>query len=180
VQGEALSKGAMEGPKKSAIWIVRSLGLLGLYKGAAACLLRDIPFSGIYFTVYSHLKTDVFNEGKNGYKLTIPEVSNETCSLIHTNYLMICQLLAAGALAGMPAAYLVTPADVIKTRLQVAARKGETTYSGIMDAANKIMREEGFRAFFKGGVARVCRSSPQFGVTLASYELLQNLLPLKF
>ena len=80
----------------------------------------------------------------------------------------------------MPAAYLVTPADVIKTRLQVAARKGETTYTGIMDAFRKILREEGPRAFFKGGVARVFRSSPQFGVTLAAYEFLHRVLPIDF
>ncbi|KAI9356235.1 mitochondrial carrier domain-containing protein [Zopfochytrium polystomum] len=160
VQGEAAK--ATGAPRMSAGAIVRSLGLVGLYKGAAACLLRDIPFSGIYFPTYSHLKTDLFHEGKNGKKLAIWE------------------LLVAGALAGMPAAYLVTPADVIKTRLQVAARKGETTYNGLTDAAVKIMRQEGFTAFFKGGVARVLRSSPQFGVTLASYELLHTLIPEPF
>ncbi|KAJ3104594.1 mitochondrial aspartate-glutamate transporter agc1 [Phlyctochytrium bullatum] len=161
VQGEA-AKGVEGAPKRSALWIVRNLGLVGLYKGAGACLLRDIPFSGIYFPVYAHLKTDLFGEGKNGKKLSILE------------------LLTAGALAGMPAAYLVTPADVIKTRLQVAARKGETTYSGITDAFVKINREEGFRAFFKGGLARVFRSSPQFGVTLAAYELLHTVIPIHF
>ena len=31
---------------------------------------------------------------------------------------------------------------------------------------------------FKGGPARVLRSSPQFGFTLAGYELLQGLLPM--
>ena len=80
----------------------------------------------------------------------------------------------------MPAAYLVTPADVIKTRLQVQARKGDTIYNGIMDASVKIMREEGPKAFFKGGIARIMRSSPQFGVTLATYELLHSLLPIDF
>lgn len=59
-------------------------------------------------------------------------------------------MLLAGAIAGIPAASLVTPADVIKTRLQVVARQGQTTYTGIPDAARKIMKEEGFRAFWKG------------------------------
>lgn len=39
VQGE-LAK-TSDTPKRSAMWIVRNLGLVGLYKGASACLLRD-------------------------------------------------------------------------------------------------------------------------------------------
>jgi solute carrier family 25 aspartate/glutamate transporter 12/13 len=78
----------------------------------------------------------------------------------------------------MPAAYLTTPCDVIKTRLQVEARKGQATYNGLLDCARKIWREEGFKAFWKGGPARILRSSPQFGFTLAAYEVLQSLLPM--
>ena len=73
---------------------------------------------------------------------------------------------------------MTTPCDVIKTRLKVEARKGDTSYSGLRDAASKVFKEEGFRAFYKGGLARVLRSSPQFGFTLAGYELLQGALPL--
>ncbi|KAK7427928.1 mitochondrial aspartate-glutamate transporter agc1 [Neonectria magnoliae] len=158
IQGEVAK--TVEGtPKRSAMWIVRNLGLVGLYKGASACLLRDVPFSAIYFPTYSHLKKDVFGETA-------------------TNKLGVLQLLTAGAIAGMPAAYLTTPCDVIKTRLQVEARKGEQTYNGLRDAAKTIFKEEGFTAFFKGGPARIFRSSPQFGFTLAAYEVLQTLLPM--
>lgn len=89
-------------------------------------------------------------------------------------------LLVSGAIAGIPAASLVTPADVIKTRLQVVARSGQTTYNGVIDAAKKIYLEEGMRAFFKGTTARVFRSSPQFGVTLLTYEVLQRLFFVDF
>ena len=162
VQGEAAKAASRDGQqftKRSALWIVKNLGLKGLYKGASACLLRDVPFSAIYFPTYSHLKRDYFGESP-------------------TKKLGVFKLLTAGAIAGMPAAYFTTPCDVIKTRLQVEARKGETTYTGVRDAASKVWKEEGFKAFFKGGPARVLRSSPQFGFTLAGYELLQNLLPL--
>ncbi|KJE88487.1 calcium-binding carrier protein [Capsaspora owczarzaki ATCC 30864] len=135
--------------------IVRQLGFMGLYKGATACLLRDVPFSMIYFPAYAHAKA----------WLAKPDGSNDP----HT-------LLLAGALAGIPAASLVTPADVIKTRLQVAARRGELTYTGIVDCARKIMATEGGKAFWKGAAARVFRSSPQFGVTLFSYEMLIKVL----
>ena len=90
----------------------------------------------------------------------------------------VLQLLTAGAIAGMPAAYLTTPCDVIKTRLQVEARKGDTQYTSLRHCAKTVYREEGFKAFFKGGPARILRSSPQFAFTLAGYEVLQGLLPL--
>ncbi|UNI19066.1 mitochondrial aspartate-glutamate transporter agc1 [Purpureocillium takamizusanense] len=158
VQGEVAK--TVEGtPKRSAMWIVRNLGLVGLYKGASACLLRDVPFSAIYFPTYSHLKKDFFGESA-------------------TKKLGVLQLLTAGAIAGMPAAYLTTPCDVIKTRLQVEARKGEASYTGLRHAAKTIWKEEGFTAFFKGGPARIFRSSPQFGFTLAAYEVLQNVVPM--
>jgi solute carrier family 25 aspartate/glutamate transporter 12/13 len=141
------------------LWIVKNLGLIGLYKGASACLLRDVPFSAIYFPTYNHLKRDYFGESQ-------------------TKSLGIIQLLTAGAIAGMPAAYLTTPCDVIKTRLQVEARKGEASYKSLRHCAATIFRDEGFKAFFKGGPARILRSSPQFGFTLAAYEVLQGLLPM--
>jgi solute carrier family 25 aspartate/glutamate transporter 12/13 len=43
VQGE-VSKTVEGAPKRSAIWIIKNLGLVGLYKGATACLLRDGKF----------------------------------------------------------------------------------------------------------------------------------------
>ncbi|XP_061647641.1 electrogenic aspartate/glutamate antiporter SLC25A12, mitochondrial-like [Phyllopteryx taeniolatus] len=147
------------GPRVSALNVVRDLGFFGLYKGAKACFLRDIPFSAIYFPVYAHTKEMLADdEGKVG----------------------ALQLLAAGAFAGVPAASLVTPADVVKTRLQVAARAGQTTYNGVIDCFRKILKEEGFRAFWKGAGARVFRSSPQFGVTLVTYELLQRWFNIDF
>lgn len=150
--------GAPPPVKQGAIWHIKNLGLRGLYKGASACLARDVPFSAIYFPTYNHLKRDVFHESP-------------------TKKLGILQLLSAGAIAGMPAAYLTTPFDVIKTRLQVEARKGETSYTGLTHAAKTILKEEGATAFFKGGPARIMRSSPQFGFTLAAYEFLQRSVP---
>jgi len=147
------------GQRVSAFGVIKELGFFGLYKGSRACFLRDVPFSAIYFPAYAHLKPAFADE--NGYNSPL-------------------SLLTAGAIAGMPAASLVTPADVIKTRLQVKARAGQTTYNGLTDAAKKIYMEEGFAAFWKGAVARMCRSSPQFGVTLVTYELLQRTFNIDF
>jgi solute carrier family 25 aspartate/glutamate transporter 12/13 len=157
--------------------VVRELGFRGLYKGARACFLRDIPFSAIYFPAYAHTKKRFADE--HGY--------NDPKSLF-----------ISGLLAGIPAAGLCTPADVVKTRLQVQARKGQTKYDGLIDAFKKIYIEEGWKAFWKGkkevfivlfllmiglnlgAGARMFRSSPQFGFTLLTYELLQRSLNMDF
>ena len=43
VQGE-IAKSVEGAPRRSALWIVKNLGLMGLNKGASACLLRDGKF----------------------------------------------------------------------------------------------------------------------------------------
>ncbi|WFD36607.1 Structural maintenance of chromosomes protein 2 [Malassezia cuniculi] len=158
VAGELRKAG--EQVSTSALQIIRQLGLFGLYRGAVACLLRDIPFSAIYFPLYSHLKSDMFHE--------------------KTRKLNFGELISAASIAGMPAAFFTTPADVIKTRLQVEARKGQTSYRGIVDCFVQILRNEGPTAFFKGSIARVLRSSPQFGATLVTYEYLKKFVPCPF
>lgn len=166
VQGERIREAAKRGEYirlETAPQIVHNLGIRGLYKGATACLMRDVPFSAIYFPAYANLKKYMF-----GWDPADPTMRKS---------LQSWELLTAGALAGVPAAYFTTPCDVVKTRLQVKPAKGERPYSGIANAFLRIFKEEGFSAFFKGGVARVCRSAPQFGFTLATYELFQRSVP---
>ena len=161
VQGETMSllkAAGMSIPKQQTVMdIVRELGLAGLYRGAGACLMRDVPFSGIYFPSYAACKKHLVDSDEDGKGELKPH-----------------HLLIAGAIAGIPAASLVTPFDVIKTRLQVVARKGETTYTGVLDCGSKIIAQEGFAALYKGAFMRVIRSSPQFGVTLMAYEYLHR------
>ncbi|KIH62941.1 Calcium-binding carrier protein Aralar1 domain protein [Ancylostoma duodenale] len=145
--------------KVNVFTVLKELGFLGLYKGARACFLRDVPFSAIYFPAYAHAKLATADED----------------GINHPG-----SLFASAFIAGVPAAGLVTPADVIKTRLQVAARAGQTTYSGVIDCARKVVREEGASALWKGTAARVCRSSPQFAVTLLTYEVLQRMFYVDF
>ncbi|KAJ3539095.1 hypothetical protein NM688_g6416 [Phlebia brevispora] len=174
MQGEAAKlEGAVP---KGAVHIVRQLGLVGLYKGATACLLRDIPFSAIYFPAYAHLKKDVFNEGYNGKRLSFFEtlaaaaiayVDLDAIRRICDGFYLIVLIIFTGADS-------LCARDAIK---QVEAKTGQTNYKGMGDAFAKIWREEGFKAFFKGGPARIVRSSPQFGFTLVAYEYLQKYLP---
>lgn len=92
------------GAPKSAGATVAELGFRSLYRGAASCWLRDVPFSILFFPLFAHLKRAL----------------NGNDSLVG--------LFTAGAIAGSFSAAAVTPADVVKTRLQVVG--GDTRYSG--------------------------------------------------
>ncbi len=133
--------------------VVSELGFKGLYRGSSACMMRDIPFSAIYFPVYSILRE----------KLT-----DEEGKITGTKQMV------AGMAAGICSSSATTPADVVKTRLQVKPLSGQMTYDGIIDCYKKIIRYEGARALFKGMVPRISRSAPQFGVTLYFYEMFKS------
>jgi solute carrier family 25 aspartate/glutamate transporter 12/13 len=139
--------------------VFRDLGFPGVYRGASACLLRDVPFSAMYFPSYSAIKNLLVEQRTTG-KATSSD------------------LLLAGTLAAVPAALLTTPADVIKTRLQVTPRPGETMYTGIRDCAQKIYVQEGLPGLFRGSAVRVVRIAPQFGISLLAYEQLSQWIGL--
>jgi len=140
--------------RKSAGTIIRELGPRGLFTGSGACLLRDIPFSIIYFTLYGNLKK-------------LPE--KEANGRLSAFNLFLCSVSA-----GTVAASSATPMDVIKTRLQAQTGSAVKQYSGIMDCASQILQKEGPTAFFKGTVPRILIIAPLFGITLTTYEVLQG------
>ena len=143
---------------QSFVNVVKSLGFPGIYRGASSCLLRDVFFGAFYFPTYTWMKEQLTAHN---------EIPGYTTSF---------NLLAAGTLAGIPAAFLTTPFDVVKTRLQALPRPGETVYVGIRDCALTIHKQEGISGFFLGSGARVVRIAPQFGITLLVYETLTEMM----
>ncbi|XP_061466007.1 mitochondrial glutamate carrier 1 [Rhineura floridana] len=143
--------------------LLRNKGIAGLYKGLGATLLRDVPFSIIYFPLFANL---------NKLGQTAPDVK----APFYVSFL-------AGCLAGSTAAVAVNPCDVIKTRLQSLQRGvNEDTYSGIIDCARKIWRNEGPMAFLKGAYCRALVIAPLFGIAQVVYfigiaEYILDMLP---
>ncbi|CAM9354267.1 unnamed protein product, partial [Heterosigma akashiwo] len=123
IAGEAAAAAAAAGrpppaAAPSMLDLVRRLGVGGLYRAGPATILRDVPFSAIYFPCYALLKRHLAPEGQEPRASTI---------------------IAAGALAGVPAAFLTVPADVVKTRLQATSASGR----GVAEVAAHILRHEG-------------------------------------
>jgi len=132
--------------------LIATKGITGLYKGYSATLLRDVTFSVVYFPLFARINA-LGPRKKDG--------SGEA---------VFYHSLLSGLAAGAFAAWIVTPCDVVKTRLQLLARgAGETGYTGIPDAFRKIFAQEGLSAFFKGAVCRMAVMAPLFGIAQMVY-----------
>ncbi|XP_051545472.1 mitochondrial glutamate carrier 1-like [Myxocyprinus asiaticus] len=148
--------GSVEVKSSTAMQLTRELlkekGIAGLYKGLGATLLRDVPFSIIYFPLFANLN----NLGKKGADGPAP---------FYVSFV-------SGCAAGSTAAVAVNPVDVIKTRLQSLTRGSqEDNYTGVMDCIRKILRNEGPTAFLKGAYCRALVIAPLFGIAQVVYFL---------
>ncbi|KAL2622110.1 hypothetical protein R1flu_002315 [Riccia fluitans] len=126
--------------------VVKELGLQGLYNGSSVTLARDVPSTAIFFAVYTFIRQ------------MYPD-----------------QSFMAGCLAAIPATLVVTPMDVVKTRMQMEKSQSEDQYENAWQCFVQILQKEGPRALFKGSGARVLKTSPQFGITLMLYNMLCHL-----
>uniref|UniRef100_A0A3P8V9V3 Mitochondrial glutamate carrier 1 n=1 Tax=Cynoglossus semilaevis TaxID=244447 RepID=A0A3P8V9V3_CYNSE len=166
---ETVAPGTVETKSQTAMQLTRQLlrekGIAGLYKGLGATLLRDVPFSIIYFPLFANLN----KMGNKGAEGPAP---------FYVSFI-------SGCLAGSTAAVAVNPVDVIKTRLQSLNRgSSEDTYSGVTDCIRKIMRNEGPSAFLKGAYCRALVIAPLFGIAQVVYflgvgEFILSFLPKK-
>ncbi|KAM3919376.1 solute carrier family 25 member 45 [Leptodactylus fuscus] len=141
------------GPVHCALSIVRAEGIVGLYRGTNALILRDVPTVGLYFITYEVLCKRMTRDGE------IPDSWT---------------MLFAGGCAGTAAWAAANPMDVIKSRLQMDGMQG-ARYRGILDCISKSIKQEGLRVLCKGLTANSLRAFPVNAVTFLSYEkLLEN------
>ncbi|KAI2508356.1 hypothetical protein MHU86_6030 [Fragilaria crotonensis] len=169
---------------------------LDLYNGAGACLVRDMVFSAILFPLYQQLKLLLLPIFAAGLLALAggPAAALQTADTFGETAAFWADLVA-GSLAAGPAAILSTPADVIKTRIQQARQEnenqimnGETVTKGVavypsfqgkdagfFQVGSAIVEQEGIMVLGSGWLERVVRSTPQFGVTLALFDVLNGL-----
>ena len=179
---EVLRLRAARGDERGLISLGRELGLRGMFEGCEATLLRDIPFSMLYFPLYSSLKSS----------------AGAALDLLHATNLETVSLLIAGFGAGAVASFLTTPCDVIKTRVQsgvrprgaassqvprlvtaFATQDDPPTHTGaarVRAVAVETVKEEGLSALMRGSGVRVLKLAPNMALTLALYETAQRIL----
>eukprot|EP01023_Acetabularia_acetabulum_P010361 TRINITY_DN14732_c0_g1_i7.p3 TRINITY_DN14732_c0_g1~~TRINITY_DN14732_c0_g1_i7.p3 ORF type:complete len:165 (-),score=21.46 TRINITY_DN14732_c0_g1_i7:267-761(-) len=144
------------GPLDVARYIIKHEGgPLGLFKGLNVTLLREMPGNALYFGAYE------------GTKMYLAHTRN----LNSVNDLDPLSLMLAGGLGGLAFWSVVYPTDVWKSRIQVDDYK-YPKYRGIIDCAQKILKEEGIKGWYKGYLPCLMRSFPANAVTFVVYELV--------
>ncbi|XP_068428250.1 solute carrier family 25 member 48 [Clinocottus analis] len=138
------------GPLHCISSILQTEGLQGLYRGAGAMVLRDVPGYMLYFIPYT-----VFCD------LLRPDGTPD----LHPGSVML-----AGGLAGSISWVTATPADVVKSRLQADAHR-QRKYKGIIHCILSSYRTEGAQVFFRGWTVNAVRGFPMSGTMFLMYEL---------
>lgn len=155
---------------------LRNEGYATLFRGWTATLLRDIPFSGLYWSGYEFLKTSLLSY-----------LGREK-----TNFYVS---FACGATSGTIAAVLTLPFDVVKTHRQISLGKQVTEGKSPVQFRNtatlpimkEIVRAQGYRALFAGKhkshcamvrislgiVPRIAKVAPACAIMIGSYEYLK-------
>lgn len=122
--------------------ILAKEGLRGMFAGYGSFLLRDLPFDAIEFVAYEQLKAAY----ERALRLRPGDQRRERANA--------AEVSAIGAAAGALTGVVTTPLDVLKTRLMTQGTVGGK-YSGVVDCARQIARDEGVGALFRGWEPRV-------------------------
>ena len=131
--------------------VLRKDGLPGLYRGLGAGALTWAPYFSLYFAAYELLTTNV-------------------CGVPAGEQPPLPVALGSGLIAGIGAAALTNPCDVVKTRLQVGTATGSS-----FSAARQIITSEGAGALVRGIVPRVLLLAPLSSLTISFYSLFRRV-----
>ncbi|KAG7514022.1 mitochondrial coenzyme A transporter SLC25A42 [Solea senegalensis] len=130
-------------------------GLLSLWRGNSATMVRVMPYAAIQFSSHEQYKTLL--GGYYGYQgKALPPFPR----------------FLAGSLAGTSAAMLTYPLDMVRARMAVTARE---MYSNIMHVFVRISQEEGVKTLYRGFTPTILGVIPYAGITFFTYETLKKL-----
>lgn len=130
--------------------ILQTEGVTGLYRGAGAMVLRDVPGYALYFIPYT-LICDLLTPDPN----STPHPAS---------------IWLAGGIAGSISWVTATPADVVKSRMQADAQL-QRKYRGILHCILDSYKTEGAQVFFRGASVNAIRGFPMSATMFLTYEM---------
>ena len=137
--------------------IMRTEGFGGFYRAYMPHQFVWIPFNGLMLTF--------LGKGKEAGDAAGFSTATLSFGVVNT----LCSASAA--------AWLTTPIDVVKTRLQVSGANPDLfSYQGPIDCATKTIRAEGVSALFSGASGRVLYLGPAMAIFMPIYDALKRVL----
>lgn len=140
--------------------VVQSEGVMALYSGVTASILRQVLYSSTRLGLYEVLKSQWSTASGDR---TLP---------LHKK-------IAAGLIAGGVGAAVGNPADVALVRMQADGRRPlhqRRNYTGVGDALVRIIRQEGVSSLWTGSGPTVQRAMVVTASQLATYDQVKDSL----
>nr|CAH7725089.1 unnamed protein product [Callosobruchus chinensis] len=159
---ESLAVGTQHGHKgaiDALMSIYRKFGIVGLWRGVDATMLRAVVGSSAQLSSFAKVK-DSLNEYE----------------FFRRN--QVVSSLIASIIGGIFQTLFMQPFDLVSTRLynQPVDKHGKgVLYNGIVDCFIRIGRSEGITGFYKGVTANYMRLAPHGALCLVFWDILKNL-----
>ncbi|KAF9208382.1 hypothetical protein BGZ49_008967 [Haplosporangium sp. Z 27] len=138
--------------------VVREEGFGALYRGVGLTSLRQATNQAANFPTYHFLKSQLQRHQD------ITELPGYQSAII-------------GCISGAMGPLVNNPIDIVKTRIQKTPNpEGLSGWARFTEVNGSILKNEGWRAFYKGVTPRVLRVAPGQAVTFAVYERVSSWL----
>ncbi|KAH7672843.1 solute carrier family 25 (mitochondrial phosphate transporter) member 23/24/25/41 protein [Dioscorea alata] len=149
---------------KTGIWrevyrILNEEGVRAFWRGNMVTIIHRLPYSSISFYAYEH------------YKNLLRMVPGLDKRQDNASADVLLRLLGGG-LAGITAATVTYPLDLVRTRL--AAQTKHVYYRGMSHALYAICRDEGVRGLYKGLGATLLGVGPSIAISFSVYDTLKS------
>jgi len=129
--------------------MVSQEGILRPVRGVGAVVLGAGPAHALYFSCYEYLKENMTHHGLNNH--IAYGVSGCVATVLHDS--------------------IMTPADVVKQRIQMY----NSPYKSLVDCIVRIYSTEGISAFYRSYTTQLAMNIPFQSVHFMMYEVCQNL-----
>lgn len=128
-------------------------------------LIRDVPFSGVFYPVYHSFRTF--------YTLLLIKSNSENKNKV-INQALITSL--ASWSANIVSCVITHPIDLIRTRVYFKFYNTEESqqYKGLLDAIVRIYKTEGLIGYTRGLMPRIVRKGFASIISWVAYEYLIN------
>lgn len=136
---------------------VQTEGWLSLWRGLGPTILRDVPFSAMYWYNYERGKSYL-------------------CEWYKTKEPTFTITFMSGAMSGSFASIVTLPFDVVKTRRQVelgelqAKNLSSQASSSTFSVMSRIVAQDGFGGLFAGFLPRLIKVAPACAIMISTYE----------